>query len=406
MSTPLAGLEADLDARRDEIEKWLEEELSKQRLPFYCSVDLRACDHKVAPVDTNLFPGGFNNLSKSARERGAAAGRKVLDRHWPDVSRVLILTERHTRNPYYASHLAVLREIVAGAGAEVRLAFLEGGAETLSAHHQKVGVEELERDGDTLRVGDFVPELVILNHDQTSGTPEAIKGVTQQFAPPPEAGWSHRRKSAHFFQYERVAARFCRSLDIDPWLVTAYFNVCSRVDVSKNIGLGCLARSVDETIEDIRSNYERNGVDDRPFVVLKADAGTYGMGVVMVESAQEAQGLNRRQRQNLSVLKEGVSSNDILIQEGVPTTDRVEGLVAEPVLYMVGSEIVGGFWRLNQSKRERENLNSRGMLFWPMEGGNSPEPLRSYTLGVVARLALLATTRELAGEIASSGAKD
>ena len=29
---------------------------------FYCSVDLRDSGDKIAPVDCNLFPAGFNNI--------------------------------------------------------------------------------------------------------------------------------------------------------------------------------------------------------------------------------------------------------------------------------------------------------------------------------------------------------
>lgn len=403
MTGPVAELQGELGSRQGEIEEWVDAELSKQSLPFYCSVDIRACAHKAAPVDTNLFPGGFNNLSQEARERGAKAAARLLGERWPEARRVLVLTERHTRNPYYANHLAALSDVIEGAGAEVRLAFLEGKAERLSGHHREVEVGELGRDGDELRCGKFVPDLVVLNHDQTAGTPSTLRGVAQPVVPPPEVGWATRRKSAHFFQYERVAARFGRAFGVDPWLLTPYFNVCNKVDVSKNIGLDCLAQAVDETLDDIRSNYARLGVRETPFVALKADAGTHGTGVVMVESAEEARSLNRRQRSNLSVLKEGVASTDVLIQEGVPTADRVEGLVAEPVVYMVGREVVGGFWRLNQQKGERDNLNSRGMLFWPMGGGPAGDPARARLLAVVARLALLATTRELAGEIASAG---
>ena len=404
MKNPVAELQQGLSAKKDGIEEWLSSELAKQRLPFYCSVDIRACEHKIAPVDTNLFPGGFNNLSKAAQKRGIDAARKILDRQWPKAKNLLIVTEHHTRNPYYVNHLAVLRDILKGAGANVNLSFLEGGAETLSGHHVKVKVEELVRDGDTLKADGAAPDLVIINHDQTAGVPEKIKDVAQPIAPPPGAGWSERRKSAHFFQYERVASRFCRAFGFDPWVISPYFNVCNKVDVSKNIGLGCLASSVEEALDDILANYRRLGVDEKPFIALKADAGTYGMGVVMVESAEQAKSLNRRHKKNLSVLKEGVASSDILIQEGVPTGDRVEGLVAEPVYYMIGSEVAGGFWRLNQNKGVRDNLNSRGMLFWPIEGGNKPKEPKAYALSVVARLALLATTRELVSEIASAGA--
>jgi glutamate--cysteine ligase len=48
-----------------QIERWLRLEWQEHTPPFYCSVDLRNAGFKLAPVDTNLFPGGFNNLSDS-----------------------------------------------------------------------------------------------------------------------------------------------------------------------------------------------------------------------------------------------------------------------------------------------------------------------------------------------------
>jgi len=37
--------------------------VARAHAAVYCSVDLRNAGFKLAPVDTNLFPGGFNNLS-------------------------------------------------------------------------------------------------------------------------------------------------------------------------------------------------------------------------------------------------------------------------------------------------------------------------------------------------------
>lgn len=402
MTPALAGLLRLLEARRDEVEEWLAAEFAKQLLPFYCSVDVRVSEHKVAPIDTNLFPGGFNNLAAADQQRAGEAAKEVLAQQWPAARRALLITEPHTRNPYYAEHLAVLRGVLEAAGLEVRLALAGGAAATLRGHHAEIETAAIERRGGRLAAGGFDPDIVILNADQSGGTPAILADLEQPVIPPPRAGWAHRRKSAHFFQYERIAARFARAFGFDPWLVTSYFNVCSRVDVSRNIGLECLARVLEDTLADIAAKYAELGVADKPFAVLKADAGTYGMGVLMADGPGQVRSLNRRQRGSLSSAKDGAAVNDILVQEGIPTADRVEGLVAEPVRYMVGARVAGGFWRLNQAKSERENLNSRGMLFWPMPRPPAGRPA-AYAIDVVARLALLATTRELADELARSG---
>ena len=60
---PLKYLETHLLARLPEIEHWFRQQWQSTTAPFYASVDLRNAGFKLAPVDTNLFPAGFNNLN-------------------------------------------------------------------------------------------------------------------------------------------------------------------------------------------------------------------------------------------------------------------------------------------------------------------------------------------------------
>ena len=208
-------------------------------------------------------------------------------------------------------------------------------------------------------------------------------------------------------------------LGADPWLLRAEFSVCGKIDFGKREGLECLATAVDETLSQIRAKYREHDVEDEPFVVLKADAGTYGMGVLTVRAAGEVFGLNRRQRQSMTVGKEGGRIRDVLIQEGIRTTDSapvaggdVVG-AAEPVVYMIGDSVVGGFYRANAERGRDENLNRGGMSFSPLPFESAcapPRPggergARLYVYGVVARLALLAAAREIraAAEVAAEG---
>src|SRR3972149_508102 len=68
--------------------------------PIYSSVDLRNAGFKIAVVDTNLFPAGCNNLCETFSESGSKAFRTFLKTWHPDVRRVLIFPEEHTRNIY------------------------------------------------------------------------------------------------------------------------------------------------------------------------------------------------------------------------------------------------------------------------------------------------------------------
>ena len=60
---PLQQLEVAFLDNQEKIETWFKEQWQITPPPFYCSVDLRNAGFKLAPVDTNLFPAGFNNLN-------------------------------------------------------------------------------------------------------------------------------------------------------------------------------------------------------------------------------------------------------------------------------------------------------------------------------------------------------
>ena len=60
LTGPLLDLEEKILAATPAIERWFRLEWQEHTPPFYCSVDLRNAGYKLAPVDTNLFPGGFH----------------------------------------------------------------------------------------------------------------------------------------------------------------------------------------------------------------------------------------------------------------------------------------------------------------------------------------------------------
>src|SRR4029078_12936107 len=138
-----------------------------------------------------------------------------------------------------------------------------------------------------------------------------------------------------------------------------------------------------------------------------ADAGTYGMGIMTVRDASEVKDLNRKQRNKMSVVKEGLEVSDVIIQEGVLTNERINDAVAEPVVYMMDRYVVGGFYRVHAERGIDENLNAPGSSFVPLafaestrlpQPGEKPgasAPNRFYMYGVIGRLAMLAGSYEL-----------
>ena len=168
-----------------------------------------------------------------------------------------------------------------------------------------------------------------------------------------------------------------------------------------------LSSNVDVMLTKIRRKYKEYGIKDKPFVVVKADNGTYGMGIMTVRDAKELEAVNRRTRNKMSVIKDGQEVNEVIIQEGVLTNEHINDAVAEPVVYMMDRYVVGGFYRVHAERGVDENLNAPGASFVPLafaESAHLPQPgikpgasapNRFYMYGVIGRLAMLAASYEL-----------
>lgn len=68
------------------IERWFRLEWTQHTPVFYSSVDIRNAGFKLAPVDTNLYPGGWNNLSAEMLPPAAQAARLALQRRAPQAA--------------------------------------------------------------------------------------------------------------------------------------------------------------------------------------------------------------------------------------------------------------------------------------------------------------------------------
>jgi len=415
LNGPLLELEAKfLDAAPD-IERWLRGQWQEHTPPFYGSVDLRNSGFKLAPVDMNLFPGGFNNLNSAFLPLCVQAAMTAIEKICPSAKSLLLIPENHTRNLFYLQNVAQLVAILRLTGLNVRLGSLSPDIEKPTTVDLPNGtsllLEPLVRNQHRLGLEGFDPCAILLNNDLTSGIPEILKNLDEQFVLPPlHAGWAVRRKSNHFVAYDEVADDFAKLVGIDSWQINPYFSVCNSVNFHDRQGEECLASNVDAVLTLVREKYKEYGIDETPYVVVKADAGTYGMGVMTVKDASEIVGLNRKQRNKMSVIKEGANVTQVIIQEGVHTFERVgkddkEG-VAEPVVYMIDRFVVGGFYRVHSGRGKDENLNAPGMHFEPLAFETScslpdqcqtPDapPNRFYAYGVVARLAQLAASLEL-----------
>lgn len=410
---PLKRLEAHLLTEQVKIEQWFRQQWPVTPAPFYASVDLRNAGFKLAPVDTNLFPGGFNNLNPAFLPLCVQAVQSAIERLNIMASRILLIPENHSRNGYYLQSVATLHDILQTAGYEVRLGSLLSDLSTAQTFLLPSGstllIEPLIRKGHCVSVADFTPCLILLNNDLSLGYPPILQDLQQDIVPPLQLGWSNRLKSKHFYHYNQVAQEFSQSIGIDPWLIDPLFKNCGEINFMKKEGEDCLADNVETLLKNIQKKYNEYGVSHKPFVIIKADAGSYGMGVMTVHHANDIRSLNRKQRTKMSATKEGQKIRRVILQEGVYTFETLGNpeSVAEPVVYLIDHFVVGGFYRVHTTRGINENLNAPGMHFEPLAFVNScitpnknmePDacPNRFYAYGVIARLALLAAARELA----------
>lgn len=416
LTTALTGPILELEQRFLEnsttIEHWLRGQWQEHTPPFYSSCDLRNSGFKLAPVDTNLFPGGFNNLNPAFLPLCVQAAMSAIEKICPEARSILLIPENHTRNQFYLQNVAKLATILRMTGLNVRIGSLlpEITAPTRVdlPNGEYLLLEPLRRSGNRLGVEGCDPCAILLNNDLSAGIPEILQGLDEQYVlPPVHAAWAVRRKSNHFAAYDQVANDFAATIGIDPWRINPAFSVCNNIDFHDRQGEECLKANVDAVLDIVREKYREYGIDETPYVVVKADAGTYGMGVMTVKDASEVTGLNRKQRNKMSVVKEGLEVSEVLIQEGVHTFETVRDAVAEPVIYLIDRYVVGGFYRVHTTRGKDENLNAPGMHFEPLAfttGCNLPDynccdpdapPNRFYAYGVVGRLACLAAAIEL-----------
>jgi glutamate--cysteine ligase len=396
MTAPLALLNTLCQNRPEELALWFSEAYHLRSVPIYSSVDVRHAGFKIAPVDTNLFPAGFNNLTEQGKDRAVAALKRYISQLPLTVKTMVIMSENHTRNRPYFDNVAMLAEIVRAAGIEVRIGRFDLGS------HETMNMEttsELVLQGEAVHLSGtqlitssgFLPDIILVNNDLSTGCPQILCDAQQPVFPPPNMGWYRRRKSVHFTAYNQVANEFSRHFELDSWMISTVIHHCGKINFKEKQGLECVALGVDKVLHAIRQKYALYGIDRTPYVYVKADSGTYGMGIMTVHSGEEIYDINKKARNKMNVIKEGVTNTEVIIQEGVPTMDIQGSDASEPVVYLMGGEVVGKVWRINEGRGEEESLNAMGMRFTAFdEASFSAES----GIGLIAKLATLASVYE------------
>ena len=405
LNGPINELEQRILESMPAIERWFRLEWMEHTPPFYCSVDLRNAGFKLAPVDTDLFPSGFNHLTPEMLPLAVQAAMAAIEKICPEAKNLLVIPAAQTRSSFYLANLQRLIAVFTQAGLNVRLGSLDPALkqpQTLPlAEGGELTLEPLLRNRGRLGLKNFDPCTILLNTDLPEGVPKVLQGLHEQYLLPPlHAGWSVRRKSQHLRSYEELAKKFAKLLGMDPWLINPMHALCGQVDIRDSAGLDCVRGHVEALLGKIKRKYKEYGISERPFVVVKPDSGSSGMGILTVRDVKDVDALVRA---GADLPAPGA----MLVQEGVPTYERMHDAVAEPVVYMIDRYVVGGFYRVHAERGIDENLCAPGSRYVPLAFASSTQlpkrgekpgaspPNRFYMYGVIGRLAMAAASYEL-----------
>lgn len=358
------------------LKDWLAKKIEQNFEPIYSSIDIRDAGFKLAPVDANLYPAGFNNICIDDVESAHDILIPLLKRHLGKVpERVAILPEAHTKNKFYVDNILELRHIFKRSGIETEIGFwdpeklisTEDRIELEASDGRKIMVSRFKKTNGRLffetEAGTFEPDFILLNNDFSSGYPVELDGISQAIEPSPKMGWHTRRKSDFFLHYNKLATDLAKEAGMDPWCMTVDTRLVTGVDFDSSQGLEKIATAVDSLIQSMQTEYLKRGINEKPFVFVKSNQGTYGMGIMKVESGAEILTMNRREKNKMAIVKNQLEVHEVIVQEGIPTRFQFDGVYAEPAIYLFGWDLMGGFLRKNPTRGRGDNLNSKGMVF-------------------------------------------
>lgn len=361
--------------RQSQIYQWLDAHEGTNELPLYSSVDIRNAGFKIAGVDTNLFPAGFNNLCEHGLEDSVTFIGQALAKRTTGKD-ILIIAEEHTRNTWYLENIRILQEIIEKAGYRTKIAtfltvqpsfcdlarYVE--LETATGHPVKIYCFKRILADYEARCEPI--DLIIMNNDLTTGIPDILKNSKIPIYPSIQAGWHSRLKSHHFAHTQDLMQEFAAILDVDPWLFSCHFDVVEHIDINCDEDRKKLYDAAKTLFDKIQEKYNTHHIQEKSYIVIKSDSGTYGMGIKTIEDPQDILTLNRKSRNKLYKGKSSQVIDRYLLQEGVPTIYTFDHEASEVCIYQVENNLIGGFYRTHSAKGQRDNLNAKGMTFKKM----------------------------------------
>ncbi|HNM98884.1 MAG TPA: glutamate--cysteine ligase [Turneriella sp.] len=393
-------------ARYAQIDEWLRS-LEKD-VPIFMSADIRDAGFKIASIDANLYPAGFNNLDASFHPLAARHLKDALAHYnIPAGSRLLLISEEHTRNSFYLENIRALSGLLAAAGYSVEVAtqfaiadesYVDNALELRTASGNTVRLYDPAYA--SARLADY--SALIMNHDSSAGTADWIKNATIPVLPAWQAGWHSRSKARHFAHYRTLMNELAAIVGVDPWFFAPLDAHITGIDINSDADRAKVSEQAAGLLKQIHAKYDEYQIQEKPFVFLKSDHGTYGMAMLSFDSAGEILEINRKEKNKLFKGKSSVVVKDYLLQEGVPTIVREADHFSETVVMLANNQFIGCFARANEQKDGRTSLNSTGMYFKPHTLAATDNDA-TRVAAIITRVAGIALQREIC-ELVAHGA--
>jgi len=175
-------------ASKSKVDEWFTNKRDGLQFPIYSSFDVRDSGFKVANIDANIFPAGFNNICQTDKDSATELVNFYLDSHYgSEIKNILLLTEEHTKNAFYWENIHTLSQLIKNSNKQVKLGIPKSLPEPLqveSVGGHKLTVFSAVSGNGNLEVDGMRPDLIVSNNDFSEAHEEWGKSLNLPINPP------------------------------------------------------------------------------------------------------------------------------------------------------------------------------------------------------------------------------
>ena len=284
------------------IQDWFHQKSKSFKFPFYSSFDLRDSSVKISPVDANLFPAGFNNICEVDKQSTVPLCKSYLNTYFPNTENIILLAEEHTKNPFYWDNIYTLKNLIEKSNASSVFVCVPGKnipEDTVlkSANGHSIEVFLLKN-----KINES--QLIISNNDFSV---DYQLDLPIPITPPVAAGWNKRRKHSFFKEYNRLVKEFAELLQIEPEYLTIKTKRFTDFQINNSECLKKLTEEVAVFLSELETAYKKIHREEKhkPFVFLKNNSGTYGLGMISINTQKDIENWSYKMKKKMKATKGG-----------------------------------------------------------------------------------------------------